>query len=125
MKKNLIFSLCTVFCVITFTGCGTIKPYKKTVKSTPPGAGMTAAEAIAKMVTDNSAKLPNKSVAVVEFCDINGNANMFGSLLSERVTVITVQTSDIKVVERNLVKKILDEQKLSAFGLTESSNAKK
>ncbi|MBA7704712.1 hypothetical protein ES703_113530 [subsurface metagenome] len=77
------------------------------------------------MVVDNLSKLPNRSLAVIEFLDLDGNPITFGSLLAERVITRIVQYSEIKVIERNLIHEILKEQELSVSGITETENAKR
>lgn len=80
---------------------------------------------IAKMVKNNSDKLPHKSVAVIEFTDINGRPVEAGKLLSERIISCLVQYKELKVIERSKVNKVLEELKLSSSGLTDAATAKK
>ena len=84
-----------------------------------------AANIIAKTVVNNISKLPNKRLAVIEFSDLDGNPITFGSLLAERVTTRIVQHSEVKVVERSLIDKILKEQELSVSDITEIESVKK
>ncbi len=80
---------------------------------------------IAQMVIQNLDKLNNSSIAVIEFTDINGQTVENGKILAERIITHLAQHKEIKVVERSKVNKLLEEQKLSLTGLTDSATTKK
>jgi len=83
------------------------------------------AQKIAQNIIANINKLPNRRVAVADFTDIEGNEITEGKLLAEQIITYLAQNSNVKVIERKQLNKILEEQKLTMLGLTESDNAQK
>ena len=85
--------------------------------------------AITKLTEDVAAKIKengNKKVTVLDFTDLDGNSSELGKYVAEQLTVDFVMTKrDFSVLDRANLKKILDEQKLSASGLVNPENAKK
>jgi TolB-like protein len=75
------------------------------------------------MIIKNSADLPHKKIAVIGFSDLDGKPHPYGKLLAERITTLLVQSKQIIVVERTLIDRILEEQKLSLAGLTSPEKA--
>jgi len=64
------------------------------------------------------------TIAVVEFTDLKGRATDFGRFLSEELITKLYQTGKFKVIERQLLNKILAQQALSLTGVIEPSSAK-
>ncbi|MDD5067350.1 MAG: FlgO family outer membrane protein [bacterium] len=107
-----------LFFILGSAGCA---GQKSAVKTEEEDASLL----IARMVIRNQEKLPNRSLAVIEFSHINGNPVPEGRLLAERIITRLAQYKEIKVVERNKVNKVLEEQNLSLSGLTDSAIMKK
>lgn len=66
-----------------------------------------------------------RTIAIVEFSDLNGMQTNFGKYLAEELTTRLFKTGKFHIVERQLMNKILEEQKLSATGLVVEENATK
>jgi TolB-like protein len=66
-----------------------------------------------------------RKIAFVEFPDLDGNVTDLGRFIAEELTTRLVMTNNIEVVERSLLKKIMEEQKLSATGLIDDKSAVK
>jgi formylglycine-generating enzyme required for sulfatase activity/TolB-like protein len=64
-------------------------------------------------------------VAVVEFVDLKGNVSDFGHYLAEELITRLHQTKKFKVIERQLLNKIITEQKLSLTGIIDPASAQK
>ncbi len=64
-------------------------------------------------------------IAIVDFTNINGNTTQIERIISEELTTRLGNQKEITLVERNLLKKILDEQKLSTTSLIDQENIKK
>lgn len=75
---------------------------------------------IVMVILDNINKLPNKKVAVADFTDLNGNESVEGKLLAEQIITKLSQASNVKIIERSQLKKILKEQELGMTGVTEA-----
>lgn len=64
------------------------------------------------------------TVAVVEFTDLQGNTTDFGRFLAEELVTRLMETEKFRVIERQLLNKIIAEQKLSLTGVVDPSSAK-
>jgi len=74
------------------------------------------------------AKSGKKSLAVVDFTDLQGQVNELGRFIAEEMSgnmTQLSQTSGIDVLDRNHIKRILEEQKLSMSGLVDPRTIKK
>ncbi len=69
-------------------------------------------------------RLNKPVVAIMSFPYHNGVENSGSSIVSERLTSRITGMKGIRVVERNLIKKILEEQKLTQSGVIDPSSAK-
>lgn len=66
-----------------------------------------------------------KTVAAVDFTDLQGQPNELGRFLSEQIGVEIVATGVVSMVDRANIKSILAEHKLTEEGLVNPANAKK
>jgi TolB-like protein len=64
------------------------------------------------------------TVAVVEFTDLQGNVTDFGRFLAEELITRLYDAGKFKVIERQLLNKIIAEQKLSLTGVVDPAAAK-
>jgi hypothetical protein len=64
-----------------------------------------------------------RKIAFVEFPDLDGNVTDLGRFVAEELTTRLVMANNIEVIERPLLKKIMEEQKLSATGLIDDKSA--
>lgn len=65
-----------------------------------------------------------KTIAVIEFSDLEGNVNNFGRFISEELITRLYQTKKFKVIERQLLNKVMAEHKLSMTGIIDAASAK-
>jgi len=90
-------------------------------------AGQAAAEPLEKLAGKLAKGLndqPNKKVAVMDFSYPGGAQSSGSSIVQERLTTFLVEGGKIEVVERSLIKKILEEKKLEATGLIDPATTK-
>lgn len=119
MNNCTIIWLLTIFCCM-----GLMAQSSTVVRDTPKNLndGLTdLSEQISKDLTENQ----KKRIAVVEFVDLKGNVTDFGRYLSEKLITKLFQTKKFKVVERQLLNKVIDEQKLSLTGIIDATTAQK
>ncbi len=64
------------------------------------------------------------TIAVVEFTDLQGNVTDFGRFLAEELVTRLGDLEKFKVIERQLLNKIITEQKLSLTGVVDPASAK-
>lgn len=89
-------------------------PYEKEIKS----ISLAMAESIA-----NAGK---KTIAVVDFTDLQGNVTELGRFLSEEISMALASAGKgFEVVDRTHLKIILQEHKLSSTGLIDPQTARK
>lgn len=69
--------------------------------------------------------LKNPRVALLSFPYHNGKISSGSSILSERLTTYMAEAKGLRVVERNLLRKLLEEQHLSETGIVDASAAQK
>jgi hypothetical protein len=84
--------------------------------------------AIAKLTEDVATRISdsgNKKVTVLDFTDLQGNANELGRYVAEELTVDFVMSKrSFSVLDRANLKRILAEHKLTASGLIDPATAK-
>ena len=76
---------------------------------------------IALEMTENN----KKTIAVVEFSDLRGNVTDLGRFLSEELITRLYQTKKFRVIERQLLNRVIVEQKLTLSRLVDPASAKK
>lgn len=67
----------------------------------------------------------SKSVAAIDFTDLQGQPTELGRFLSEQLAVEMVLTAGVSMLDRANIKSILAEHKLTEQGLVNPANAKK
>src|SRR6185503_7744131 len=66
-----------------------------------------------------------RTIAVVEFADLRGNVTDFGRFLAEELITKLYETRKFKVIERQLLNRVIAEQKLSLTGVVDPTSAQK
>jgi curli biogenesis system outer membrane secretion channel CsgG len=66
-----------------------------------------------------------RTIAVVEFADLRGNVTDFGRFLAEELITKLYETRKFKVIERQLLNRVMAEQKLSLTGVVDPTSAQK
>ncbi len=93
----------------------------------------TSASAYQQEVRSTAAKLSEKitksgkkTVAVVDFTDLQGNATELGRFLAEQMSVaLASEATSFEVIDRTHLKALMAEHKLSATGLIDPQTARK
>ncbi len=62
-------------------------------------------------------------IAIMAFPDLNGNVSNLGKFIPEELTTRLFMTRRFEVVERSLLNKLLEEQKLGMSGLVDAGSA--
>jgi len=62
-------------------------------------------------------------IAVIEFTNLEGKVSDLGKYLAEELTTRLFRTGKFQIVERQLMKKMMEEQKLNASGLVDAKTA--
>jgi TolB-like protein len=80
---------------------------------------------LTKQISEGLAENQKRTIAVVEFADLQGRVTDFGRFLAEKLITRLYQTKKFKVIERQLLNKIVTEQKLSLTGMIDQSTAQR
>ena len=80
---------------------------------------------ISAKVTAQASSQPKITIAVVEFADLEGRVNNLGRFVAEELITRLHETNKFKVIERQLLNKIINEQKLTLTGIVDPASAKK
>jgi curli biogenesis system outer membrane secretion channel CsgG len=62
-------------------------------------------------------------IAVIDFCDLDGRVSLLGKFVAEELITRLFETGQFYVVERSLLTKVLEEQKLSLDPVIDQSTA--
>jgi TolB-like protein len=94
--------------------------------STPASGYQREIQVAADAVSERLAVAGKRSVAVVDFTDLQGEATELGRFLAEEYSVTLASGSrPLEVVDRTHLKALVREHKLSATGLIDPATAKK
>ncbi len=92
------------------------------------GIDRTIDEQLDKVVREISVSMSRHQkwkIAVIEFSDINGQIGNLGKFISEELTTRLFSDGRFQVIERQLISKVLMEQKLAMTGLLDEKSTKK
>lgn len=87
----------------------------------------TLDDGIAKLATDIGSKmeLDNRmEIAIVDLTYLDGHSDDLCKYLAEELTTQLTQSKKYKVIERRMLQKVLEEQKISATDMMDAANAK-
>lgn len=86
----------------------------------------TAIGNISSSLSKSISKSGKKSVAVVDFTDLQGNTNELGRFISEEISVDLINKAQgFDVIDRNHLKSVLTEHKFTMSGLVDPKTIKK
>ena len=84
-----------------------------------------AMDAIASQITSEIGENSKKQLAVVDFTDLDGEVSDLGKYVAEEILSRLFKVEGIRIVERRLMKKVMDEMKLQKSGALDDKSAKK
>jgi curli biogenesis system outer membrane secretion channel CsgG len=80
---------------------------------------------LAKQIISRLDAQKTRKIAVIEFTGLEGNVPSLGKYLAEELTTRLFLTGRFRIIERQLMKNMMEEQKLSASGLIDAKTASK
>ncbi len=80
---------------------------------------------LSRQISEGLAENQKRTIAVVEFADLEGRTTNFGRFIAEELITRLYQTKKFKVIERQLLNKVVTEQKLSLTGMIDQTSAQK
>jgi len=83
------------------------------------------ASELSQQIAKNMETGQKRRIAVLEFTDLQGEVTNFGRYLSEELITRLYDSNKFKVVERQLLNKVIAEQKLSLTGVVDPDSAKR
>jgi len=112
--KKVVLSLCMVICAAA--------------SASPAWAQGGLDQRVSELSQQIANKMTAKqktTIAIVEFTDLQGNVTDFGRYVAEELVTRLYETDKFKVIERQLLNKVIAEQKLSLTGVIDPSSAKR
>ena len=79
---------------------------------------------LSQQIVTRMAAQQKRTIAVVEFTDLQGTVTDFGRYLAEELITRLYIAENFKVIERQLLSKVIAEQKLSLSGVIDPASAK-
>jgi len=92
------------------------------ISSDPDRAITDLARQIIRSIPGSSAKI---KIVVIDFPDLDGKVTEFGQYVAEELTTRLFRTRKFKVMERRLLNKVLEEQKLTLKDVFDPNSAQK
>jgi TolB-like protein len=80
---------------------------------------------LAQEIIDSLDVQKTHKIAVIEFPNLEGNVSDLGKYLAEELTTRLFRTGRFQMIERQLMKRMMEEQKLNASGLIDEQSASK
>lgn len=103
-----------ILIMVLVSNISTAMAYEKEIKS--------ISSSIAESITANG----KKTVAVVDFTDLQGNVTELGRFLAEEISVdMTIAAKNFQVIDRTHLKTVMKEHELSFLGITDPKKIKK
>jgi TolB-like protein len=81
--------------------------------------------ALSNKISQEMTEQKKHTIAVIEFADLQGNVTDFGRFLSEELITKLFESGKFKVIERQLLNKVIAEQRLNLTGMVDPESAKK
>ncbi len=99
---------------ISLANYASLSAYEKEIKS------------ISSSIAENISRSGKKTIAVVDFTDLQGNVTELGRFLAEELSVdLTMTAKGFEVIDRNHLNRILAEHKLSISGIVDQKTVQK
>lgn len=113
-KKNALWLVACVAASVLFAACARAEAYQQEVK------------ALAQRSAESMGRSGKKSIAVVDFTDLQGTVTELGRFLAEELSVaLALEAKDFEVIDRTHLKTLLQEHRLSTTGLIDPQTARK
>ena len=79
---------------------------------------------LSEQISNEMTQYDKTTIAVVELTDLRGDITEFGQFLAEELITRLYQTKMFKIIERQLLSRVMAEQKLSLTGMIDPTSAK-
>ncbi len=79
---------------------------------------------LSKQIEKSMTEQNKTKIAVIEFSNLDGKVTKFGKYLAEELITKLFSVKGVEVIERSLLMKILEEHKLTLFGVVDPASAK-
>ncbi len=118
-KKGFDMKKYKIWVLILFVFCICISGYSNEIDDP---INMLSSQLSDIVLSDNNKPM---KIAVIDFVNLDGNVSELGIIIPEELTIKLFNLKKFKVVERRLLKIVLDEQSLMVSDLVSQENIKK
>jgi curli biogenesis system outer membrane secretion channel CsgG len=124
--KLFYYVFVVIFCLII--ACASTDHQKQTILIEQPASSRELDKQIDVLAEQIISRLDiqkTHKIAIIEFPNLEGKVSDLGRYLAEELTTRLFRTGNFRIIERQLMKKMMEEQKLSASGLINPKTASK
>jgi TolB-like protein len=92
------------------------------------GLAMTMEQAVnqlSEQITSEISTREKQKIAVAELCDLNGRVTKLGKYIAEEILIQMAREGKVNIVERQYLKKVLQETEFKSSGITDAKSAQK
>ncbi len=119
--KNLLHYLRLAIFLLAISSCKSSTPVVETSNQVLPLDKQL--DNLTNQMIKSLAEENKSRIAIMEFPDLNGRISVLGKFIPEELTTRLFNTKRFEVVERQLINKILEEQKLGMTGIIDATSA--
>lgn len=125
LRTMLFISALLVLSPLSHMSVAAASPLLQQQEGTMPSDFDAQISDLSKQISGEIGENKGTKVAVIEFADLDGKTSELGKFLAEEIITRLYQTRKFKVIERQLLNKILREQKFELTGPVDAEAAKK
>jgi len=122
MKR--LYSIIFVAIFLTFTGCTAIQSMPGFGKPPKDNVLDYRLNELTNQIIVSLSQQQKSKIAVIEFSDLEGNITQFGRYVAEELITRLFRTGKFEVIERQLLRKVLQEHELRMSGIVDEHSAK-
>jgi TolB-like protein len=124
MKNLRAITMILATCILA--GCAASPPAIQQVRQPAPPADPLVAgfQRLADQVVAGLQSEQATQIAVLQFQNLDGSVSEFGGFIAEEMITRLYQTGTFRVVEREMLNRVMEEHELATSGLVDESTAK-
>lgn len=123
--SSLILFVCTAFLMSGFTASRPAAPLDEGVAARTDQTLDSQLDKLANEISGSVSRQQKNRIAVIEFSSVSGQVTDLGRFVAEELTTRLFTSGRFRVVERQLIVKLLQEQRLSLSGVVDGKTAKR
>jgi len=123
MKQKVYFLSFLLITLVFLWGCSSAKRQNTSPDISRSFYLETAIDNLVHQILLSVTENENKKLAILDFSNLDGKITPFGRYLAETLTTKIFQTKKFEIIERRMLYKLIEEQKLSLSGIIDPATA--